>query len=64
MLSFQVFFNAEHLGGNDDVQRLHQQGQLQVRGILCFAVSQGFCTSVYLGLYNCTWAGGSVAYTV
>jgi glutaredoxin 3 len=25
----QVFVNGKHLGGNDDVQALHQRGQLQ-----------------------------------
>lgn len=25
----QIFFNAEHLGGNDDVQKLEQEGKLQ-----------------------------------
>ena len=24
----QIFFNAEHLGGNDDVQKLDQEGVL------------------------------------
>jgi glutaredoxin len=24
----QIFFNAEHLGGNDDVQKLDQEGKL------------------------------------
>lgn len=25
----QVFFNSEHLGGNDDVQKLHEEGKLE-----------------------------------
>ena len=25
----QIFFNSEHIGGNDDVQTLHQDGKLQ-----------------------------------
>jgi glutaredoxin-related protein len=25
----QIFFNAEHLGGNDDVQQLHSAGKLK-----------------------------------
>ncbi|CAM9634763.1 unnamed protein product [Ectocarpus sp. 6 AP-2014] len=25
----QVFFNSEHLGGNDDVQKLHEDGKLE-----------------------------------
>ncbi|CAM9369642.1 unnamed protein product, partial [Hapterophycus canaliculatus] len=25
----QVFFNSEHLGGNDDVQKLHAEGKLE-----------------------------------
>eukprot|EP00752_Nemacystus_decipiens_P018634 g16708.t1 len=25
----QVFFNSEHLGGNDDVQKLHEAGKLE-----------------------------------
>eukprot|EP00965_Chrysotila_dentata_P040058 1330478-Pleurochrysis_carterae.AAC.2 len=27
----QIFFNDEHLGGNDDVQTLHAEGSLQAR---------------------------------
>jgi glutaredoxin-related protein len=25
----QIFFNAEHLGGNDDVQKLHAENKLK-----------------------------------
>ena len=25
----QIFFNSEHLGGNDDLQKLHEEGKLE-----------------------------------
>ena len=27
----QIFFNSEHIGGNDDIQKLHTQGTLQAK---------------------------------
>lgn len=28
-LASQIFFNSEHLGGNDDIQKLHKDGKLE-----------------------------------
>lgn len=27
-MSAQIFFNSEHIGGNDDLQKLHEEGKL------------------------------------
>jgi glutaredoxin-related protein len=27
----QIFFNSEHIGGNDDVQKLDQEGKLDAK---------------------------------
>lgn len=29
LVALQIFFNSDHLGGNDDLQKLHEEGKLE-----------------------------------